>query len=358
MIKKLNKLNTVVKKYQPMIQTVGIVLILITVILTWLQISIARKESAFNEQSRAYDFSAGWRIQFIKSETNALIDELAVSPANEDYNVQKIRVHILDGINPYQFESVGSTISTGAIKARLSTIYKRHYDLQNLDCPGCFEDDSYPVAMTIFYERFGSRDDTTILYNYHFKTYFSRTSIRFKSQGCEFVKYIAKDSASLAREQISYNLSSSFLANVSDGGFQIRLAMALKDPVLKPAIDYAYSNVKVYRSSFVLVDKKGGDQLGKLVLMMPLPLYDSMAIEEKSKVVAELNDKIDLYDETITSAILNIQDFEKSFRSVKGQTHLDSLRGGRTIIVNQEQWEKWAKMNSELVNLITKRIKI
>jgi hypothetical protein len=153
-------------------------------------------------------------------------------------------------------------------------------------------------------------------------------------------------------------LSSSFLANISDAGFQIRLAIALRDPILKPAIDYAYSNVQAYQSSFVLVDKKGGDLIGKLVLMMPQPLYDSLAIQERYEVIGELNENIELYDETITSAILNIQEFEKSFRSVKGQTHLDSLRDGRTIVANQKQWEEWAKMNSELVNLVTKRIKI
>lgn len=355
---KLIKVNSFVKKYQPLIQTAGILLILITVVLTWLQISIARKEFEFNEESRAYDFSPGWKIEFNKNENNALIDELVISSANDAYNIQKLRVQILDGITPYEYESVGTKISTSALKTRLSSIYKKHYDLEQLDCRGCYEQDSYPLAITMFYERFGSRRDTTILYDYHFKTYFSKETIRFNSQALEFVKYVGKDSASLAKELISYNLSSSFFSSISDAGFQIKLAIALRDPVLGPVAEYGYSNVNVYKNSVVFVNEKTREPLGELVLMRPLPLYDSVSIQQRNAIVKAINHNLEKYDETITSAILKIQKFEKTFCKCDSGTYLDSLSNGKTIVANQQQWNEWARMNSELVNLVTKRVKI
>ncbi|WP_276374268.1 hypothetical protein [Chryseolinea sp. H1M3-3] len=355
---RLTKVNTFVKKYQPLIQTVGIVLILITVVLTWLQISIARKEFEFNEQGRAYDFAPGWKIGFTKNESNALIDELSITTVNDAYNVQKLRIQILDGITPYEFEGVGTNISTSSLKARLSSIYKKHYNLENLDCRGCYEEDSYPIAVTIFYERFGERQDTTILYDYHFKTYFSKQYIKFNSQALEFVKYVAKDSASLTRELLTYNLSSSFFSNISDAAFQIRLAIVLRDPVLKPIAEYAYSNVNVYKNSVVFVTEKTGERIGEFVLMMPQPLYDSVAIVQRKVIVRELNKNIEKYDETITSAIQEIQEFEKEFCKCKAETNLDSLMNRKTIVGNKQQWDEWARMNSELVNLVTKRVKV
>lgn len=357
-MKRLTKINSFVKKYQPLIQTVGIVLILITVVLTWLQISQARKEFEFNEQGRTYDFAPGWKMEFLKNEDNALIDELSISSSNEAYNIQKIRIQILDGITPYQFEGIGNKMLTGALKSRLSSIYKRHYNLEKLDCRGCYEEDSYPIAITIFYERFGARLDTTVLYDYHFKTYFSKQFIKFKSQALEFVKYVSKDSAILSRELITYNLTSSFLSNISDAAFQIKLAIALRDPVLGPVAQFGYANVNVYKNSVVYVNEKTQEKIGEFVLMMPQPLYDSTAIRQRNRIVTDINNNIDEYDETITSAIGKIQDFEKSFCQCDSKTYLDSLTKGRTIVGNQKQWDDWARMNSELVNLVTKRVKI
>ena len=357
-MKKLVKINSFVKKYQPLIQTVGILLILATVVLTWFQISIARKEFEFNEQGRTYDFSPGWKIEFNKYEENALIDELSISSSNDAYNIQKLRLQIIDGIDSYDFESVGTKISTSQLKGRLSNIYKKHYDLEKLDCRGCYEEDSYPIAVTIFYERFGVRQDTTILYDYHFKTYFSKQFIKFKSEALEFVKYIRKDSTSLTRELITYNLSSSFFSNISDAAFQIRLAIALRDPTLKPVAEYAYANVSVYKNSVVYITEGTRQKIGEFVLMMPQPLYDSIAIQQRDAIVRELRKNIKKYDETITSAILKVQDFERTFCKCDGSVSLDSLKDGKTIIGNKEQWEEWARMNSELVNLITKRVKI
>ena len=84
----------------------------------------------------------------------------------------------------------------------------------------------------------------------------------------------------------------------------------------------------------------------------------ALLIRERNKIVREINDNIDSYDETITSAIERIQDFEKTFCKCDGKTHLDSLSIKRPVVGNQQQWDQWARMNSELVNLITKRVEL
>lgn len=312
----------------------------------------------FNEQTRAYEFAPAWKIEFRKTENNALIDDLIMLSSNPSYNVQKIQVIILDELKPYRFENVGNTLSTGPLKSRLSSIYKKYYNLESWDCHTCTESDSYPIAVRIFFERFGESQDTTVMYNYHFKSYFSGEQLRFKSQGAEFVKYLPGDSAKLSRELISYNLSSSFLSNISDASFEIKVSMALAHPTYRYLMEYAISNLGLYEHKIVFTPEgKKKTALGTFTLRLPKSLYDSVARISRDQIVDKINATSGNYDEALNAIIIKIKDSEKAFTKVEAKSRVDLIKGN-DIIANQKQWDEWYQVNQELISLIAKRMEI
>lgn len=356
-ILKLREFNELLGKFQPLIQTAGILILIIGSVLAYFQVKLNLLEFEVENKRLLLELDPRWRIEFHKDQINALVDNIEFTSLNPAYNIQSVQILLLHNLSPYRFVSSSNILVTKDLKDRVEMVYKATYDLNGDDCYPCTENNSYPLAIRFHFEKFGVRGDTTILYNYHFTIYHTRTKLKIKSNSIEFIKYLPTDSASINRELIAYNLNYSFLSNITQARSQIKILIGLRDSTYRPIFQYAFSNLKSYQTSFQVLDNKKKTLL-ELVLQMPLPLVDSAAIRNRHRIINNINRNLDNYDSTLISTVLKIQAFEETFRKSESTIPIDSLSIMPKRFLNDKSWSRWQEMNYELINLAATRISI
>src|ERR1700752_3369584 len=114
----MSKFNEWNKKYQPTIQTAGIVLVFLTLVVLIWQTVLTRSELKRNSQNAFNEALPKFKVTIEKSE-NAVVDEFIFSCVNQDYDLQKVEIVILNDATPSYFSTYSKKISTSPIKNKL-----------------------------------------------------------------------------------------------------------------------------------------------------------------------------------------------------------------------------------------------
>ncbi|QSE97317.1 hypothetical protein [Fulvivirga lutea] len=343
----LKKINKSLRKYSPIINAVGIILILVGLYFNYLEINSTDK----------LEDNPMWRTDVIRADSNPLQDELKFTALNDLYNIQKVTICLFGAERLSVYEYSSNSIGSYELKNELNNVYNYYFNLDTYKCQVCREEDSYPFVAIIDYEKFGKRYRSAILYNYHYVAYLKSKSsdVKFKSESIEFVRSVSLDSSSIARELILFNANNSFLSNFPNGQLKAKSTIAHNNKKYKPFINLIGLNL----SEFIHVIKVEGIDY-TLSIKLPLELYDSTAKAKKRLYDKQLLEALSTYDydQGLVDQLNEIEIYKQEFSSTSASINFDAMINKKDTIVNQEVWNRWYQMNNKLLKSIIDKIEM
>lgn len=313
-MKKLDKINNISKKYTPLIGLLGFLMVVGGFVYNFYQLSFLKEELEITKSQIYKEDYPKWRTNIIWNEGNTLIDQIEFGSVNPNYNIQKVKIILVDKATPKYYPFIGSTWKTYSFKKELTKIFDE-FNPSDCDCNFVVRDKKFPIGVNITYEYLGITKDTTMIYEYHFDVFSSKGRNRIKTKGLEFIKYLGfSDEDFIISEIVDYNLNNSFYSKLNGAERVVKLEVVLKDSLYQVFSRLIKINYDVGLYEFSLRWQGEPDEAKDYLFYFPTYFFDSTLLVEKNHLLNEIN-KMKL-DTSIVNNLKAVNNSEAAFERV------------------------------------------
>lgn len=349
------EINAHLKKYQPIIQTIGILILLVALVISVKQNQILSEELELAYTDIKNDNLPRFIVKIEQNSSNTLIDKIVFTSRSDKYILQKEEILLVNNTTPFILETFNGEVNTNKLKSELVSVLRRYYEFDTeFGLIYTTKRMSYPIAIKYKYESNGSSKDTVILYDYHFTTYYSDGNCKIKSEGLEFVKYLPSNLSNITRSLIKYNINNSFLSNFPNSIFEIKKESILKDTLLADMLSFVTYNLTFSEHNIVLSDSA----YRSLYFYIPHYFDNDSLLIERNKLIVKILANLNLYDEEIKFAFNNILKEDKKFRKLSSSTNLKDIPYNSRTRLYINEYNEWFEVNSDLRSILMSKVEI
>lgn len=349
------KVNKQLKKYQPIIQTIGIIVLIIALVVSIWQNWILKKELDLTYENKKKELLPRFSVKIEQEKSNLLFDKFVFSSYSEHNYLQKEEIILVNNSTPIVLETHNGEVKSNRLKNELVLILNKYYRMDSeYGIIYSMNKMSYPIAIKYTYESYGIIKDTVILYEYHFTTYYNNEKSKIKSEGLEFVKYLSNDMSEITKSLIKYNINNSFLSNFPNSIYDIKEEIILKDALMSRILNFVISNLTFTEHRIIIADST----YRTVYYYLPYYFSNDSALKKRFELIDDITTNIDSYDADIASAFRQVLEKEKIFLKLTSSTHLDSIPYNSKTQLYKEEYNDWYKVNADLKSLLLNKVKI
>ncbi|WP_431167251.1 hypothetical protein [Tenacibaculum halocynthiae] len=360
--KRLKKLNKFFEKYQPTIQTFGILLILATIFISIWQNYLTRNQVDFALEERLYQQNPKFEVSLKFHKSERLNDWLEINNKNYNHILQKINVNFLNKTDVQTFVVYNKILRLNKIK---KIIIKEteglfsdsgnsilHFKRQFSKSEVC----TYPIIIDFNYIENDSPKEISILYAYKFQIYFVGKRRKIKTLGVQFIKKLNHED-NIKKILIKYNLNNSEPFNNSLYRNKLKLELIKKDSIFSPVYKFIQYNLITRREKiqFILKDSS----YLNLYYDIPKFLSDSILRKKRDKELVSILYKNEDYNTDLIKKVIQINDSINMFSKMNYSVHLDSIKYTKYGVQLFEKYKReWEILNQELYDIALDNFKI
>lgn len=361
MKKKFKKINKIFSKNQPIIQTFGIFLILITIIISIWQNNLTQKQINIAIEGKINDSKPIFELNLSFDNTQRLNDWFEINSKNYNHNLQKINVQFLDKTVLKKSDVYNRTLRTTKLK---QVILKESNDLfenYNVGLLGIkyklskSEIYSFPIILNFSYTENNELKNTSILYAYKFQIYFVGNKRKVKSIGIEFLSELKYEKFEAKKKLLNYNFNnelpfkSIFYAN------NLKLELVKKDSIYKKVYDLIKIHTLMEREEFE-IEKIDSTKLS-IYYNKPKFLSDTILLKKRYAILNKIIDNKTHFKSALLSKVIQIEDSINMFTKMTQSTN-EFKKTNLGIKAFGKYESEWIEMNQELLEITLDNFKI
>lgn len=356
-IKRIDKISLWTKKYQSLIQSIGILFVLITLFITIYQTYLTRKDVDIALKNSNLNEQTGWNVLINYPTNDVLKENISFESKNSNITIQKVTFFIVEKRQLYSYATYKSKFKINPLKKTLERVYNDcysfnyeiFYHLRPLHST------SYPIAILFQYEIFGKIEYECLLYELHYDVYaIKQNEVRIKTTGIEYKQKLEYyDSVYLTKQLIDYNVKHCFLSDLEEKNIDSYLKKDLikKDSTLKYLYDFIGINLKTtclitsYQSP-----RDSSEILATVRCYLPTCFIDSILAKRLINVVEKLNE-FPIRDKEINLMLDSIHITRNKFIIPDSMILLK-----KEVFLNKITIKEWERMNLKLENILFKKV--
>jgi hypothetical protein len=358
---KIKKLNNLLKKYQPIIQTFGISLVLVTISISIWQNNLTQNQLNFALEEKLNEQKPRFEINLNYDKTERLNDWFEIVNKNYNHTLQKVNVQLLNKTDLQKFNIYNKTIRTKKIK---NIIIKESQNLFSDYETGLLnikfqsiksEIYTFPIIINFEYTENNISKKTSILYGYKFQIYFLGKSRKIKTISLEFIKTLNNKKEKLREVLLNYNLETFEPFNSQVYRNKLKLDLLKKDSIYSPIYKLISLNNEIKREEFEILLKDSTKS--KLYFNLPKFILDTILLKKKNQLMSKILNNTKKYNPELLKKIIQIEDSVKMFKNMNQS--IDSLEyTNYGIRVFEKHKRTWLELNQELFDMTLDDFKI
>lgn len=364
-MKKFKKLNSFLKKYQPTIQTLGILLILASVLIAMYQNKINQNQLELTIREKLEESQPKLSIS-TKVKKGSFVDELVIKNENPQHTLKNVKLFFLDGIKLMSIPSLNNIIKTSELKFAIKDVaidYVKDYDMSF----GEFsliktksEVLSYPIVISYKYFENKQIKTSQSLYHYKMEIYFFRSGWRIKTVGLELIKPIDPDSKNIYEALVSNLLEKPLFGNAIHRE-NLKIELTKSSRKYADIIEYMNINLMMdrYIQGLVLIDESNSDTINiEAIYRRPSFFRDSIILKDRLKILQSILNQKNKYGDDIINQILIMEDSSNMFTNRKIQLTEPIPLDSKQIDLFENHEESWIRLNQTLMDSLVAQFSI
>lgn len=361
----MKKVNKFLNKYQPIIQTIGISLILITILISIWQNFLTREQLELSIKEQKSETFPKFRINFQTDEKDKFNEEIILSNLNSNHVFQSVEIHTLEREKLKSFTFYNQTFQARKLMKLLEdlsydyiedfdlsfgefTLQKSKSDLLN-----------YPLLFQLNYLENGEIKQYFLFYNYVFQIYFNGDDRRIKSIGLDYNQSFQLPFDNPSQKIYSFLLTKGLKDKppFNNENFLVDIKLnILKKDSLKSTI-YALYDINTFKGRNETVLKINDTLSYHAYYITPLFFSDEKLKKQRDSVLLKINSNKAFYSEEVLNQIEVMNDSVKMFESMSSLDSILEIKNNE-IQVFQNYEKKWDRMNEILLEKILDELQI
>lgn len=352
----MKKVNKFLNKYQPTIQTIGILLILITIIISIWQNFLTREQLELSSIEQRNETFPKFNVSAQTNEKDKFNDEIILTNLNSNHVFQSVNIYTLERENLKSFEYYNINFNSRKLKKlieELSYDYINDYDisfgefiLQKSKSDLLI----YPLLFEISYLENENLKKYFLFYNYVFQIYFNGDDRKIKTIGLDYNQSFKLSDDDSAKKIHNFLLTNSFKENTpfNNDNFlkDIKLNILKKDS-LKSAI-YALYDINTYKGRYESVLKINDTLSFPVYYLKPLFLDKVKLGKQRDSILLKIKMNREFYSRDVLSQIKLMNDSIKMFERMSVLDSILETNNNETQIFKYYE-NIWDRMNEKLI---------
>tara|TARA_R110002050_G_scaffold257052_1_gene396157 strand:- start:745 stop:1833 length:1089 start_codon:yes stop_codon:yes gene_type:complete len=361
MKKSFKKINKYFSKYQPTIQTFGIFLILLTIIISIWQNNLTQKQINFAIEDKIDDSTPRFELNLNFNNNQRLNDWFDIICKNYNHSLQKVNLEFLNKTELKKIEIYNKILRTYKIKQVILQESKDLFENYNIGLLGVkyklskSEIYSFPIIINYSYLENNKLKKTSILYSYKFQIYFIGNEKKVKSIGIEFVNEFRNKNFNPRNILLNYNLNNEIPFKSLYYANSLKLDLVKKDSMYSKIYELIEIHTNMRKEEFE-VEQKDSTKL-TLYFNIPKFIHDSILLKKRYSVMNKIIENKNYFKPELLSKIIQIEDSLKMFTTMtQNSKKLEKTKFGLKAFGNYET--DWIELNQELLEITLDNFKI
>lgn len=329
LMKLLKRVNKYLKEYQPTIQTIGIILLFVGIILALLQYSLGSKQIEEQALSTESLRIPKFEVNIENKKLNPQQEDIVIKSGNPFHSINKVTICLLNNEDLDEIDFYKIPIST----FKLKNVLKNNRWIINTERSDDFAIDkskliSYPLIFDFEYIENLKVYNVRLLYNYKFIAYYFSNGIKIKSEGLEFVQTL-KEIENTKQRLVDYSI---FESNTLAGTDYIRFLkwqQMLDSGSNKSIYDFVKLNLTLQENHIVICDENNESRTIKYYL--PEYIYNDSLQTQKLKLFDQIFKEQDKYGSQILERLLETEEIGYGFCRMSYSGDFEKLADGAII---------------------------
>lgn len=361
----LNKANKTLKKYQPLIQTVGILLVLISVIIAIYQNYITNEQLKLDKVNSKENKKVQISFEVKYNKKSNLLDYIEALNLNSSYTINKTTLEYLKDNRLSQTEFLSERINMNGLKKHIVKYFFNYFNSGNTYSVNSFhlsKDSSFhklPIILGVEYIKDGKKETLKKLYEYKFQVYSFSKKNKIKTIGINYIGNVPTSNDKSKSILINY-INSHFesidykFEQISEKNIEELNTLKEKTADLNftlSILEYLKYNLHEYQIKNTLKIKDSVQM--DIYLSYPKIIMDTIY---KSKRDSIFNNHIltskSKHKMGIIEKLRVIDDSTQIFNGEYTLPCICELNENKEYHLNEQKYEKWEKMNLEVKDLL------
>ncbi|MEN8185965.1 MAG: hypothetical protein ABFR05_02415 [Bacteroidota bacterium] len=349
--------NKFFKKYQPTIQAVGIIAIMIALLVDISQNRLIQGQMDIDKEERLKKLIPLFQVDLEINKSNSFIDKMVFSNINYKHILQNVNIYTLNGIQLVDFKIHNKNFSTTKLKNILIDISRDYYSqyttgLLNFKVNNnSTEVLSYPLIIDFTYFENNELKRKSFLYEYQFRIFFLDDVRKIKSEGIIMNSILYDTPDNYKNRLLDYSISHSKPLGSIMYQDDIKYKLMKKDTIYSLIINLIQLDLES-RKTFLKYKYCDCDTLksSSIYYYTPNIYFDENLFHKRDSIISKIFNRKPNLNKNILKKIILIQDSinmftRRNFTTDKSKMPKDSFE------VFENKFDIWVKMHQNLLNV-------
>ena len=347
-MKNLKGFNKKLGKYQPTIQTFGIILILVGLIVAIWQNNLTQKQIEEQRNNQNLERVPKFNFELRYENANRTLDYLELTEMNPKHVLNHMSIMLLGRHGLNKFTYFEKRINTTNIKKTLSD-YEWLADKATTNFISHYQSDvlSFPVLIGIEYVENLNLNQQYLLYEYKFKIYDFENVTKLKTIGLEFIEFVTED-GDIEQYLKSYSLTK--LKPLISKYYHDNLIWTLiqKDSSYRDLVSLIRLNL-TFQANQIVVCRQ---QKNPLIVSYDTPAFlsDDSLWSKKVKVFERITSNSDKYSSKLLNRLFQVEDSINIFSEMTESLPDTICREMDSVEFFKKNKDIWVSLNNQTVN--------